>query len=103
MGYALALDYDRVVEVVRGASQAGAVRDAPAGRYRYQADADLVYQSQVEGLPRDVGACDGDIFSPASSLVPAMPSETPLTKVVCGHFVVPWGALWVSTAGAPVG
>jgi hypothetical protein len=34
----------------------------PAEQYRYQADADLVYQSQVEGLPRDVGACDGDIF-----------------------------------------
>ena len=62
MGCALALDYDRVVEVVRGASQVGEVRDAPAEQYRYQADVDFVYQTQVEGLPRDVGGCDGDIF-----------------------------------------
>ena len=43
-------------------------------------------------------------LSPAISLAPAMPSKTPLTKVVCGHIVVSWGASWVTTTtGAPIG
>ena len=89
---------DRVVEVVRGASQVGEVRDAPAEQHRYQADANFVYQSQVEGLPCDAGTGDGDIFCRAAiSLAAAMPLATPLTKVVRGHFVVSRGALWVAT------
>jgi hypothetical protein len=48
LGYTLALEDDRVVEVVRGASQVGEVRHAPAGQYRHQADAGSPPQSEQE-------------------------------------------------------
>ena len=102
---ATALHHDRVVEEHVPTVELGEVRDPFTEQHRGEADAQLVDQSEVERLLRDVGARDRHVLVARDLARAATPASTVSTNVVLGQRVAASSTgRWVTTTtGQPAG